>query len=42
MDESPLHVAMQIYITSDMHTRMNVYAIETYMFIQRIYNVIIF
>jgi len=42
MDESPLHVAMQSYVTSDKHTRMNVYAIESYIVIQRVYNLIIF
>jgi hypothetical protein len=40
MDESPVHVAVQIYVTSDMHTRMNVYAIESYIVIQRIYKLI--
>jgi hypothetical protein len=40
MDGSPLHVAMQMYVTSDMHNRMIVYAIESYIVIQRIYNLI--
>jgi len=41
MDDSPLHFTMQICVTSDMHTRVNVYAFESYILIQRIYNLII-